>query len=92
MENLNPNLNLRRYLEIKKQIALLEKEANLIKREIRTNLPFGTHEFGDIKVIRSTRIRIDLDKESVLLKLGAEAYQACEKASEYEVVEVKQII
>lgn len=84
-------LNLRRYMQIKSQIAELEKEANLIKRDIKASFGMGSFTVGDIKVVRSTRIRIDLDKESVLLKLGAEAYQACEKASEYEVVEVKPV-
>lgn len=82
---------LQQYLELKKQEAEITKQLNLIKREIRESLPIGDTEMGDIKVSRALRIRIDIDKESVLMKLGEKGYKECEKATEYEVVTVKRV-
>lgn len=84
-------LNLNRYLELKKQEAEIAKELKLMKQKIRESFSVGDTEIDGIKVSRSTRIRIDLDKESVLRKLGPHAYQQCEKATEYEVVTVKRV-
>lgn len=82
---------LEKFLELKAQESEITKQLNLLKREIRESLPVGDSEFGDIKVSRSSRIRIDLDKESVLKRLGERGYKECEKASEYEVLTVKRI-
>ena len=51
----------------------------------------GEFEVDGVKVTRATRIRIDLDKERVLIKLGQKAYMDCEKATEYEVITVKRV-
>jgi hypothetical protein len=82
---------LARYLELKAQESEITKELNLIKREIRESLPIGDTEMNGIKVTRRMQIRIDLDKEAVLIKLGEKGYKDCEKAREYEVVTVKRI-
>lgn len=82
---------LERYLDLKAQEAEITKELNLIKREIRESLPIGDSEINGVKVTRRMQIRIDLDKEQVLIKLGEKGYKDCEKATEYEVVTVKRI-
>ena len=81
---------LERYLELKKQESSVVKELELLKKEIRELYSLGDTEVGDIKVSRSMRTRIDIDKEKVLIRLGVEAFQECEKISEYEVLVVKR--
>ena len=82
---------LQRYLELKAQEAEITKELNNLKNEIKEQLPLGETIQQDIKVQRRLQTRIDLDKEQVLIKLGRDAYKACEKISEYEVVTVKRV-
>lgn len=82
---------LERYLELKAQEADITKELNALKKEIKEQLPVGETIQQDIKVQRRLQTRIDLDKEQVLIKLGADAYKACEKISEYEVVTVRRV-
>ena len=81
---------LERYLELKKQESSVVKELESLKKEIRELYSLGDTEVGDIKVSRSMRTRIDIDKEKVLIRLGVEAFQECEKISEYEVLVVKR--
>jgi hypothetical protein len=81
---------LERYLELKKQESDITNELNLLKREIRESMVIGDTELGGIKVSRSMRTRIDLDKERVLVALGEQGYKSCEKISEYEVILVKR--
>jgi hypothetical protein len=82
---------LEKYLELKKQEAEVTKQLNSLKNEIKLAYAIGDSETNGIKVSRSLRIRIDLDKEAVLLKIGADAYKECEKATEYEVLTVKRL-
>ena len=82
---------LERYLELKFQESEIAKEINQLKREIKEQLPIGETIQSDIKVQRRLQTRIDLDKERVLIKLGADAYKDCEKITEYEVVTVKRV-
>lgn len=82
---------LEKYLELKKQEAQVTKQLATLKNEIRLAYAIGDTESDGIKVTRAMRIRIDLDKEAVLLKIGADGYKDCEKATEYEVITVKRL-
>lgn len=82
---------LEEYLSLKRQEAEITKKLNDLKAEFREALPFGDSEFGDIKVQRTLRTRIDLDKEQVLIRLGERGYKDCEKITEYEVLTVKRV-
>lgn len=82
---------LERFLELKKMEAEITKELNSLKREIREAYAIGDTEVGGVKVSRALRTRIDLDKEKVLIKLGADHYKDCEKITEYEVLTVKRV-
>ena len=77
---------LSQYLQIKNQIKALEVHEKALKAQIKEQFGIGKHETDGYKVNRSNRIRIDLDKQLVLEKLGKELYQQCEKATEYEVL------
>lgn len=80
---------LKRFIELKKQAKALEKEMNDIKAEIRKSLDFGFHEFDGVKVTRSYRSRLELDKAGILELIGIDKYQSFEKPSEYEVIKVE---
>lgn len=82
---------LEKYLTLKRQETDTTKQLNELKKQIKSEFAQGETMVGDIKVSRVSRIRIDLDKESVLRKLGEKGYRECEKASEYEVLTVKRV-
>jgi translation initiation factor IF-3 len=82
---------LEQYLELKKKQAEIEKQLETLKREIRAKYDIGEHEVNGIQVKISKRMRFDLDKEKVMIKIGSIGYQECEKVTEYEVITVKLI-
>ena len=82
---------LEKYLEQKKIEAEAQKKLKELKKQIQAEFAMGEFEVDGVKVTRASRIRIDLDKERVLMKLGQEAYMDCEKATEYEVITVKRV-
>lgn len=83
--------SLKRFIEIKQQIKELEKEKNNLQAKIRASFDFGTHEIDGVKVIRSTRSRLELDKAGILELIGINAYKSFEKPNEYEVIQVETI-
>ena len=82
---------LEKYLQQKKIEAEAQKKLKELKKQIQAEFGMGEFEVDGVKVTRSSRIRIDLDKERALMKLGQEAYMDCEKATEYEVITVKRV-
>lgn len=79
------------YIAIQNQIKALEIHQKALKEQIKEQFSIGRHDVDGIRVDYSTRIRIDLDKNLVLEKLGKELYQQCEKATEYETLVVKTV-
>lgn len=80
-----------RFLELKKMEAEITKEMNELKRQFRESFSLGDTEVDGVKISRALRTRIDLDKEKVLIRLGADGYKDCEKITEYEVLTVKRV-
>lgn len=80
---------IKRYIELKQQIAALTAEADTIKHGWLAELSPGYHEMDGHTLTIATRTRIDLDKTAVLTAVGPEAYKNLEKISEYTIVQVK---
>lgn len=78
-------VNIERYLDLKRQIADLTAEMDGIRSEWLASLAVGTH--GRITITKRTRI--DLDKAAVLTVVGPDVYKNLEKISEYTVVQVR---
>jgi hypothetical protein len=80
---------IKRYLELKSIAKAAEAEMDAIKKEWIDTLPLGESSIDGHTVSIVKRTRIDLDKEAVLMAVGADAYRSLEKISEFVVVIVK---
>tara|TARA_R110000868_G_scaffold250282_4_gene506776 strand:+ start:3343 stop:3606 length:264 start_codon:yes stop_codon:yes gene_type:complete len=81
---------LKQYSDLQNQINEMTKQADLIKRQIKSELTIGEHVIGEFKVSYVQRTRIDLDKELVTKALG-DKVKECEKITGYEVLTLKRL-
>lgn len=80
-----------RFSELSAQIKELTQELDAIKAELRNSVGIGTTKLEGYEVTKQERFRVDLDKEKILLEIGADKLKDCEKISSYEVLLVKKI-
>lgn len=80
---------LQEFYNLKQQIDELTKQAEILKKNLKTEIEKGEHSFGEWQVSYVQRTRIDLDKELITKELG-DKIKAFEKISAYEVFMVKK--
>jgi len=70
----------------------LEKEEAVLKSEIKGMMKeVSVLEAGDLMVLLSQRTRKDLDKQMLAHDFGAEFFNKYERASTYQILEIKPI-
>lgn len=82
---------LKRYLEISNQIKSLEKEAESLKKEIKSNYADGNFVINDVLLQVTSQMRETINKEALIEAYGIATISKYTKISEYKIIQVKSI-
>lgn len=82
---------IKEYFDVTEQIKLLEKKKEQIKPLVKAVAKTPIFVVGEFIVSKSVRSKSALDKQGLMLAVGADVVKEFEVMTSYEVLEVKKV-